>query len=438
MLQVSYDGDTDTEAQSSRMFSSQSEGESGTDAETVTSRRSTALRKQPQNPKLTELLSLIYVGILLLRIPITVSDMHKWINDGDLLYYRAAREVPLSMRDRLPGHLQEPLEPQDLLRVETFHRKILDLLTSLDVDVGMQAPPVNHPLVLYRWVKALQLPLEVFVTVQRLGRVLELDFQYSVDAKAWSSVSLRYPEVRLMSLVVIATKMLFPFDNAKRYPTSANDMIALKMDWSAWQQVQDRDDVKNVGNSENAGFNRLVSQDESSHLTYQTAFTMTESQSLGLADDRLDEYLDWYEGNIASEEVRERGRAGVDAEFRRALFKMFPTHNESQNEATAPRARTEISDPGNTSDEKLARVQAGLRPQRIVTEEPADDVPRTGSSYIQYRVVEELHGATKAFHIQAARLAGYPLHGMLRAVFAIERKLLHVEKELREADRAES
>lgn len=425
------------------MFSSQSEGESGTDAGTVTSRRSTALRKQSKNPKLTDLLSLIYVGILLLRIPITTADIYKWVNDGDLLYYRAAREVPLSMRDRLPGQLQESLEPQTLLRVEILQRNVLDLLTSLDSDVGMQAPPLNHPLVLYRWVKAMHLPLEVYVTAQRLGGLLGLDFQYNVDAKERCRISLRCPEVRLMVMIVIATKMLFPFDHAKRYPTSASDMTALKMDWDAWQRIQDGRNVVHDGNRENVGSNRLASQDESSHLTYQTAFTMTESQSLDLADERLDAYLDWYEGNIASEEVRERGRAGRDAGFRRALFKMFPTHHESQNETTAARAETEISDFGNTSAEKLAQVQAGLCAQRIITDQSADDVPRTGSSYIQYRAVEELHGATKAFHEKAARLAGYPLHGMVKAVFVIERKLLHIEKELEKAaaaaaDREES
>lgn len=436
MLQVSNDHDIDTDAQSSRMFSSQSEGESGTDADTVTSRRSATLRKQPQNPKLTELLSLIYVGILLLRIPITAADMHKWVNDGDLLYYRAAREVPLSMRDRLPGHLQEPLEPQDLLRSESVHRRILDLLTSLDADFGMQAPPLNHPLVLYRWVKALQLPLEVYVIAQRLARLLQLDFRYSVDAKAWSSVSLRYPEVRLMALVVIATKLLFPFDDAKRYPTSASDAGALRMDWDAWQQVQD---CGSDANDDNGHGSSIVSRDESSHLTYQDAFTMTESQSLDLADDRLDEYLDWYEGNIASEEVRERGRAGRDAEFRRALFRVFPAHNEREGECKEPRAWAEITDAGTTSAVKVIQVQAALRPQRIVAEVEADDVPRTGSSYIQYRAVEELNGATKTFHEKAAQLAGYPLHGLLRAVFAIERRLLPLEKDLKkQQDQEES
>ncbi|KAI5368155.1 Putative transcription initiation factor Rrn7, Zinc-finger [Septoria linicola] len=432
---VSYDGDTDTEAQSSRMFSSQSEGDSGTDAETVTSHRSTALRKQPQNPKLTELLSLIYVGILLLRIPITIADMHKWVNDGDLLYYRAAREVPLSMRDRLPGHLQEPLEPQDLLRVETLHRKVLDILTSLNADVGMQAPPLNHPLVLYRWVRALCLPLEVYVIAQRVGQQLDFDYQYTVDAKAWSSISLRCPEVRLMTLVVIATKLLFPFDDAKRYPKSSRDMTALKMDWEVWQQVQSRG---NMSIDDNSAVRHVVSQDESSHLTYQNAFTMTEEQSLELADDRLDQYLDWYEGNIASEEVRERGRAGREAEFRRTLFRMFPMHNvESHDKTSSPRAKAKIGESGNTSAEKLIQVQAALRPQRIVTVEESDDVPRTGTSYHQYRAVEELNGATQAFHEKAAQLAGYPLKGMLKAVFAIERRLLQFEKDLRKQDQPE-
>ncbi len=141
-----------------------------------------------------------------------------------------------------------------------------------------------------------------------------------------------------MALVVIATKLLFPFDDARRQPKSPSDMTALKMDWEVWQQVQGRG---NVAADDNGA---------SSHLTYANAFTMTESQSVELADDRLDQYLDWCEGNIASEEVRERGRAGRDAEFRRTLFRMFPTHN------VEPRAEAEIGMAGTTSADTVAQV----------------------------------------------------------------------------------
>ena len=181
---VTEDSETDTEAASSRMFSSQSEGESGTDAETaISARRRQASRKKDGGPGLTDILCLIHVGIMLLRIPLTIADLHRWINSGQLLFYRAGKELPLTMRDRLPGHFQEMLQPQDLVAADALHRCTLELLSTLNVDFGMSPPSLNHPLILYRWVKELCLPLEIYVAVQRIARLLHTDFAYSVDAK---------------------------------------------------------------------------------------------------------------------------------------------------------------------------------------------------------------------------------------------------------------
>lgn len=46
-----------------------------------------------------------------------------------------------------------------------------------------------------------------------------------------------YPEIQLISLVVIATKLSHPFDDNKRQPTSFSDPTALKINWDAWRQI---------------------------------------------------------------------------------------------------------------------------------------------------------------------------------------------------------
>lgn len=409
---VSYDSETDTEA----VFSSQSERGSGTENETATSQRSRqASRKKPTGLSLTDVVCIIYVGIMLLRIPLTIADLHKWVNDGELLFYCAGKELPLSMRDRLPGHLQEQLEPQGLIAPEALHRNVLGMLTAFSTDFGMVAPPLNHPLILYRWVKELSLPLEIYVAAQRLGRLMSIDFGYSLDAKAWTNMSLRFPEIRLMALVVITTKLLFPFDDQKRYPKSARDPAALAMDWKLWTQLHSH------------GNDTEDERGEKKPLTFENAFEMKEAESLELAGDRLDQYLDWYERNMASEQVRERGRAGREADFRKALFKMFPASGQFDE----PRARPEIIESGMTSGERLLQVQNALRPKRIVAEEDSDDIPRAGSFYPQYRALEDLDHTTRIFYDKAAKLAGCALRGMLKAVFLLERRMMSYEKDLK-------
>ncbi|SMQ54751.1 unnamed protein product [Zymoseptoria tritici ST99CH_3D7] len=415
---VSYDSETDTEAQSSQMFSSQSEGD--TDGKTANSQRTKHnARKVASGPNLMDLLCLDFTAFLLLRIPLTVADLTSWVNDGTLCYYRASKEIPLLMRERLPGHLQEQLEPQDLVAPETLQRKILEWLTTLADNFGMAVPPVNHPLLLYRWVTELSLPLEVFVATQRLARVLDVDYSYRLNAKAGTLMSLRCPEIRLMALVVTTTKLLFPFDNGRRYPTDSNDLGALRMDWKMWSEQQQNQDP---------GDDSATKQ-----LSYKDAFSMTEAESLDLAGESLDQYLDWCENNIAAEEVRERGRAGREADFRRTLFRMFPTTSDYQRTGTRVHDG-ETRNTGRTSAERLRQVQGALRPERIVIDEGTDDIPRAGSSYPQYRIEDDLDGVANVFYTRASQLAGTSLHDLLRAVFSLERRLMDKEKALRKGD----
>ncbi|CZT19832.1 uncharacterized protein RCC_05688 [Ramularia collo-cygni] len=410
---ATYDSETDTEAQRSEMFSSQSEGESGTDAATLNSQRSRqASRRKSRGPSLLDLVCLEYIGAMLLKIPLTVSDLHNWISHGELLYYRAAKEVSLSMRIHLPGYLQEQFEPQSIIAPDAIHRNVSNLLLSMQTDMGMTPPPLNHSLVLYRWIQELSLPLEVYVGTQRLATLLDLDYCYSLDAKAGTNQSLRYPEVRLMAVVIITTKLLFPFDDSRRYPKAPNDMAMLKMDWTSWADMQKVEALL------------ADEQPVKKGLSYENAFSMTEADSIALSDDSLDQYLDWCENNIASEDIRDRGKAAKEAEYRRALFEWFP----STARPGASRPRSAILDAVPSVQQRAVHSQENLRLGRIVQEDGSDDIPRVGMSHAQYRTRDELHGTSKLFYQRASRVAGYSVHGMVRAAFLLERQMLQHEK----------
>ena len=407
---ISYESETDTEAPSSHVFSSQSESE--TDTASRFSRRNRKRKSgiQEGTPNLLESLSFCYVGILLLRIPVTVADLHMWINNGVLLYYRACREIPLGMREGMPGRYQELLEPQDLLRPESLHQTIRETLILLDSEFGMIVPALNVPLVLYRWVKDLALPIEVFAATQRLARALTMDIAFVFSGRASTSVVLRYPEAQLMALVLVATKLMFPFDDRERCPRSATDLSAFRLDWGVWTELQN--------SNHDSG---------QSHLTFEQAFVFNESDVLEAADDKLDAYLHWCEGNVASEEVREKGRAGRDADFRRTLFKMFPTDSDR------PKGKhTASSSLENHKDKRTRQVQSMLVPKQVweMSEAP-EKVRRAGSLYLRFRTVEELSGQARQFFEMAAKLAGLSLESMIQAVFMMERKVQKHEEYIR-------
>lgn len=82
------------------MFSSASEGDN-TDTDGVT-HRSIGSRRSKKSavteeklPRLVETLALCYLGTLLLKIPVTVEDFHRWALQDRITYNRAVRTAAL-------------------------------------------------------------------------------------------------------------------------------------------------------------------------------------------------------------------------------------------------------------------------------------------------------------------------------------------------------
>lgn len=88
------------------------------------------------------------------------------------------------------------------------------------------------------------------------------------------------PEVQLMCLVIVATKLLFPFDNVKRYPRALNDPSVQVIDWEKWAEAQSTFDRRGISQ----GF-----------LTNGAAMQATEMDAMEMTQQQLDEYMDWYD-----------------------------------------------------------------------------------------------------------------------------------------------
>ncbi|TKA83914.1 hypothetical protein B0A55_00196 [Friedmanniomyces simplex] len=411
---VSYDSESETDTQS-HYFSSQSEGE------TFASEASARNRKQNRTridgtPNVLDTLALCYMGTLLLREPVLVADIHRWVSDGELPYYHAAKNVPIGMRERLPPVYQELLEPTLLGKPEKLQNHVLEVLASLNTEFGIALPPINYPLILYRWMRALALPIEVFAATSRLARLLDIAFAFTLDAKLGTkNLVLRYPEVQLMAVLVVATKLLFPFDDNKRAAASATAMDALAMNWSAWTELQ---------------VSQTTDGDAGRPFRYEEALDYSQTDVLGASEHQLDQYMDWCEHNIASEDIRERGKAGRDADFRRILFGMFPVREDGTTRRDDP-GGAKLSD--DVEAEQLRTVQAALQARRIVEQPDPGQIHASGigGSYRRIKTAGELEGPDKVFYERASELAGLSLDAMVKAVSQIERKLQKHEEKVR-------
>ena len=198
----------------SQAFST-SENESNSDEDKIRSVRRE--KKVKGSPTLLDCLGLCYLGIITLRLPITPGDIYKWITEDKMAYRRAIKHLPVAMRDRLPAYYHAVLDPNGILTFKRFYVAMVDLQIGFEERHGILWPSLNVPLLIYRYLKELALPLELYDATIKLGDLLEYDFALHAEDKG--RVSIRHlPEAQLIACLVVCVKLIYPFDGVSRFP----------------------------------------------------------------------------------------------------------------------------------------------------------------------------------------------------------------------------
>ncbi|KAL1970682.1 hypothetical protein VTN77DRAFT_4326 [Rasamsonia byssochlamydoides] len=368
-------------------------------------------RKASDTPRLVETLALCYLGALLLRLPVSVGDIYRFAIKEEIPFIRAVKAVPREMRDRLPQEYLAHLDTLVLLNSERLHRIVNQMVIVYNRDFGVSFPPLNAPLMLFEYIRQLALPLEIYVAVNRLQRLVGFTYSFPLSLRR-SLRHLALPEAQLLALIVVATKLLFPFDELKRYPTSSLEPAAQVIDWKLWAHTQKLFDSKaSSGGRLPRGKEILVNESD--------VFKMTAQQ--------LDDYLDWYENSW------------LDSRVSNPLADMFPTSRTGGEGAPA-----EVKIDEGEIDSKLRTVISQLRPMKVISRVDAatagerddddDNIPRPGSSYQFYRTESSLPETARVFYETAAKLSGLSLHSLIRAVFQTELKLQKWQEDQRRAE----
>ncbi|PVH85974.1 hypothetical protein DL98DRAFT_650478 [Cadophora sp. DSE1049] len=376
------------------LFSSASEGNNtDTDGMTHRSMGSRRSRKsavmEEKLPRLIETLSLCYLGTLLLRVPVGVGDFHKWAAQDRIVYNRAIREVPKEMRSKLPAHFHAALEIRAPLDGAKLHSSIAQLAEFYNLEFDMEFPKLNVPLLVFRYMKELYLPIELYPAIRRLGLLLQMDFAYPTVRKAGRQ-GVAHPEIQVMGLIVIATKLAHPFDNVHRTPESYSDPSTVKIDWSQWVKT--------------------TSQELPRGLARGEAIKVTDADVCNLNAKKLDDYLDWYQNTWIDDR---------DPKISEQMLQIFPLNN-----LPSPTDKEDLHHEEDIG--KLKYVQQGLilqDPNPIEEGDGSGELLRAGELYKRYRTEEELPKEAKAFFELAASLVGISLEKLLGNVFRIEVRL---------------
>lgn len=351
-------------------------------------------------PNLNDCLVLCYLGIMTLRLPFTPGDIHAWATDGHLAYRRAIKLLPLTMRDRLPPAYHAVLDPSAPLTHTRFYKTLADLQIGYSKDHGITWPALNVPLLLFRYLKELALPLELYDATRRLGDLLGYDFAPHYSGK--KRLGIRHlAEAQLVSCLIICIKVLYPLDDEKRYPKSSSEPTTAVMSWQAWcEQMQAAEKSRRGDNG---------------RFTTEQLTKLQEKDMLSMEPQDMDQYLDFYASTFLDNAEIQRTR-DID-DFRNALYDIFPIDNEAQH----PPQELSCGIPLGQRLEVVKAVHGAMNTMPVVAEDTG--VLRVGQAYPIWKMEQNLPDAAKILYEQAAKIAGLSVNMLTLAVVFTEARV---------------
>ncbi|KAK5943858.1 hypothetical protein PMZ80_003139 [Knufia obscura] len=391
-------------------------------------------------PKLWDSIGLVYLGILLLRQPMSLSQLYHLIRTEEVPFIRAFRSVPTDISSKLPSEYQLALDTTTIPSQYELQQAVYKLLQDYCVSFGITIPSLNWKALLFDWTQELGLPLEIYSAVKKLAALIEFDFTYQLShhsdleggttrKKRRSPVAM--PDAQLISLIVVATKLLYPFDfhiegRAQPFGSSAS----LRIDWSTWLTIQKSHVASNTSAT-------------SQTMQPDRAIETSAPDIHDFNPEALDQYMDWYQATFTTPEPVLKAKK---TDLENSILNMFPLsdlpaastqegsqarENDSaetgtlvsqiQREAILPATATAVprpDSPGSDSDSDNNDEHANYRSSYLIFPKPeilqATDIffgNDTSKNHVTY------------FHERAAALACLDVKRLLRAVRYTEKKL---------------
>ncbi|RFU78395.1 eukaryotic translation initiation factor 5a [Trichoderma arundinaceum] len=227
-------------------------------------------------PRVPDTLAICYLGCILLRIPTHLGEIIRWANGGNLPYKKCYHSLPQEMRDRMPAAyikvmklpFRSPVEGDEL------HRAVMDLVLSYHFNYNLVFPEINHIPELIQFAKELALPIDTIIMARKLTPILGYQFNFPTEKTANSRLD--YPEIQLMALLVVATKLSFPFPDNTSIPQlqNASSLQMPTFDWERWRRGKDVLPTQQDTKTSKFDFDKV-----------------TPSQVVSMADDELDAYF---------------------------------------------------------------------------------------------------------------------------------------------------
>jgi RNA polymerase I-specific transcription initiation factor RRN7 len=244
-----------------------------------------------------------------------------------------------------------------------------------------------------RYLRELALPLEVHIYAKNIVSLLRLDFSFPTKA----NTPLNNPDTLLIASIVVATKLLYPFDGIPRFSNEPNEPSNLHLNWDRWAEIFQAQQ----GNRKNSR---------------QTFEKMSSADVHNMTEGDMDHYLDWYQES----QITPR-------EDTRDLERLFPLIHPTRGKD------------GEGDDEEKAAVEARIQQIREHVEwnqhislpdglGEEDGVVRPGGQYERYEKADDLSGPAKLFHEMAAEYSGLSVEKLVHAIYRLEQKIMYWQR----------
>ncbi|KAK2678120.1 Ubiquitin domain [Fusarium oxysporum f. sp. vasinfectum] len=319
-------------------------------------------------PKMIETLALCYLGCLLLRVPTTIGELCVWANSGRIPYKRSFYDLPEEMQDRLPSAYTRALKLplRSSLRGIDLHNAVLDLALSYHHNYGMVFPAINDTPTIVHFARQLTLPVETLIAARSILSVMKFSFQLPIEQSRRFHID--YPEILLMSAIVVAAKLCFPLGQHAPFLRAAGREQSIGFDWTTWYKgVQELIEASQTSEKE-PSFDQVTADKVTSMTT---------------------EELDQYFAHIAST---------IDRKNDSEITRFFPSENAAPPEAP-PRENTE-----QDNDHKMRKILGQAITVRGEEGSEQDGETLAEPSYEAFRSAEDLTETAQALYKAAVQI----------------------------------
>ncbi|KAL9572734.1 hypothetical protein ACKAV7_003133 [Fusarium commune] len=319
-------------------------------------------------PRMIEILALCYLGCLLLRIPTTIGELCVWANSGRIPYKRSFYDLPGEMQDRLPSAYTRALKLplRSSLRGIDLHNAVLDLALSYHHNYGMVFPAINDTPTIVHFVRQLTLPVETLITARSILSVMKFSFQLPIELSRRFHID--YPEILLMSAIVVAAKLCFPLGQHAPFLRAAGREQSIGFDWTTWYK----------------GIQELIEASQTPEK--EPSFDqVTADQVTSMTAEELDQYF----AHITST---------IDRKNDSEITRFFPSENAAPPEAP-PRENTE-----QDNDHKMRKILGQAITVRGEEGSEQDGETLAEPSYEAFRSVEDLTETAQALYKAAMQI----------------------------------